>query len=172
MQLLRQASYPWPSPGQVNVLTWKYLNKRIRKRINTRPNGHSTSFNNRCWGARCRTACPAVVAAPITVATWQGFTTVTSIAASCPAIQWGSSTSAGRLSSPGMRNLTSLTGPRPAATAVSWRWSRRWLWREIRSPPEPQHMAWLPKASLKRWQASWIPPSLLAFLLAFCLAWG
>ena len=37
-------------------------------------------------------------------------------------------------------NLTSLAGPSPGATAVSCRWSLRWLWREICSPPEPQHL--------------------------------
>ena len=39
-------------------------------------------------------ACPAVVAAPTTVAAWQGLTTVTSSAASLPPTQCGSSTPA------------------------------------------------------------------------------
>ena len=62
-------------------------------------------------------ACPGVVAAPATVAAWSGLTTVTSRAASLPAAQWGTSTSAGRRSAPGMRNLPSLVGPSPPATA-------------------------------------------------------
>ena len=125
----------------------------------------------------CVKACPASVAAPTTVATCRGLTTVTSSAASFPPTQCGSSTSAGRLSSPGMRNLTSLAGPSPAATAVSWRWSLRWLWREMCSPPEPQHMAWFPCLSLRRWHAGQGPSMLYKgrprrYLATITNSWG
>ena len=85
-----------------------------------------------------------------TVASLRGFTTVT---ASRPPAQFVSRTSAGRLSAPGSRNLPSLTGPSPAAIAVSKRASRRLLWRLMRSPPVPQQRAWSPRASLNLKQA-------------------
>ena len=58
-----------------------------------------------------------MVAAWAMVAPWRGLTTVASMAASLPPAQFGTRTSAGRLSSPGRRNLPSLVGPSPAATA-------------------------------------------------------
>ena len=58
------------------------------------------------------------------------------IAASFPLDQCGTRISAGLWSLPGRRNLPSLVGPRPAATAVSKRASRRALWQLILSPPE------------------------------------
>ena len=69
-------------------------------------------------------AWPGLAAAPAKVAAWRGWMTVTSQAVSSPPVQCGTSTSAGRLSSPGRRNLPSLDGPREAATAVLYRASR------------------------------------------------
>ena len=83
------------------------------------------------------------------MAVCKGVTMVTSIAASLPPDQWGT---AGRRSSPGSRNLSSLTGPSPAATAVLNKASLRLLCRLILSPPVPQHRAWSPRVSLGRRQ--------------------
>ena len=66
---------------------------------------------------------------PGIVLSWMGVTTVISRAASLPPAQFRIRTSAGRRSLPGGRNRPALTGPRPAATAVSNKASLRLLWR-------------------------------------------
>ena len=60
----------------------------------------------------------------------------------------GRKTSACLLSLPGRRNLTTLEGPREAATAVLCRASRRVLCLAILSPSLPHHKAWSPSLSL------------------------
>ena len=87
---------------------------------------------------------PAALAAPGIVVTFMGGVTLTSMAASLPPVQLGTRTSAGRRSLPGRRKRPSLTGPRPAATAVSKIASVGALCRLMRSPPEPQQSAWSP----------------------------
>ena len=72
----------------------------------------------------------------------------------------GTRTSAGLRSSPGSRNLSSRTGPSPAATAVLKKASLRLLCRLILSPPVPQHKAWSPMMSLGRRQAGQCPSAL------------
>ena len=59
-------------------------------------------------------------------------------------------TSAVRQSSPGIGNRLSLVGPSPAATTVSCRASRRWLWQLILSPPVPHDIAWSARVSLRK----------------------
>ena len=105
-------------------------------------------------------AWPGVAAAPLTLKSWRGLTTVMSRAASSPAAQLWMKSSAGRLTWPGNRKLFSLQGPSTAEAARLWRWSHSWLWQEICSPPWPQQSAWSPY-TLLLWRQTGQGPSTL-----------
>ena len=92
--------------------------------------------------------CPGVTAASATVACCRGLTTVISRAASQPADQLGSKTSAGRRSLPGRRKRPSFCGLSTAPEAILKIWSRRSLCLAMRSPQNPQQRAWSPNLSL------------------------
>ena len=124
---------------------------RGRKAIPCCRQSSSAPLSLRSW-AKLR-AWPGSVAALTTVASWRGWTTVTSKAASRPPAQRGTKISAGRRSAPGSKNLPSLLGPSPALTAVSKKASLKALCLLILSPPVPQQRAWSPMTSLRRRQA-------------------
>ena len=92
--------------------------------------------------------CPGVTAASATVACCRGLTTVISRAASQPADQLGSKTSARRRSLPGRRKRPSFCGLSTAPEAILKIWSRRSLCLAMRSPQNPQQRAWSPNLSL------------------------